>query len=337
MTHSTNLLTPLRHIAPLELTGNHPDAGALLAAYDRLAKPSPLPASRALTPAEVRKAVPWLGGKDGGFEYYEAAVNDTRLTLALLTAAAERGAIAVNHLQLTAVEPPAAVTVDTVSRHSLTLRARQVVLAVGPWLQQLAHGAGLPEVRLRPARGTHLVLRQPEPPLETAVILNHPTDHRPLVLSPWRGHLLLGTTDVACDPETIKRPLPAAADVAYLLEGLQVLAPDWPVTVTAAWAGVRPLLEADADSETVDLSRQDKLIDLAPGVLGIAGGKLTTFRAVAQRVCDVLEQRLGTPSGPASRFPHLTDPLASLSEEEQLLDAARHEMVATLDDLLASD
>jgi glycerol-3-phosphate dehydrogenase len=140
---------------------------------------------------------------------------------------------------------------------------------------------------------------------------------------------------VACDPETIKRPLPAAADVAYLLEGLQVLAPDWPVTVTAAWAGVRPLLAADADSETVDLSRQDKLIDLAPGVLGIAGGKLTTFRAVAQRVCDVLEQRLGTPSGPASRFPHLTDPLASLSEEEQLLDAARHEMVATLDDLLS--
>ena len=93
-------------------------------------------------------------------------------------------------------------------------------------------------------------------------------------------------------------------------------------------------LQLDSERETVDLSRQDKLLDLAPGVLGIAGGKLTTLRAVAQRVCDLLEQRLGTRSGPAARFPHLTDPLESLNQEEQMLDAARHEMVATLDDLL---
>jgi glycerol-3-phosphate dehydrogenase len=305
-----------------------------LAAYDRLAEPSPLPASRALTPAEVREAVPWLSGNEGGFEYHEAAASDTRLTLAFMTAAAERGAIVVNHLRVTAVEPPAAVAVDTLSRHSLTLRARHVVLAVGPWLQQFAHETGLPEVPLRPARGTHLVLRQPEPPLEIAVVLHHPADRRPLVLFPWRGHLLLGTTDAACDPETIKHPLPTRADVAYLLEGLRVLAPDWRVTVTAAWAGVRPLLAADSERETVDVSRQDKLLDLAPGVLGIASGKLTTLPAVAHRVCNLLEQRLGTPSGPAARFPHLTNPLASLSQEEQLLDASRHEMVATLDDLL---
>ena len=244
LTHSTKLLTPLRHIAPLELTGGLTETAALLAAYDRLAEPSPLPASRALTRAEVREALPWLSGNEGGFEYYEAAASDTRLTLAVLTAAAECGAIVVNHLRVTAVEPPAAVAVDTLSRHSVTLRARHVVLAVGPWLQQFAHETGLPEVPLLPARGTHLVLRQPEPPLEIAVVLHHPADRRPLVLAPWHGHLLLGTTDAACDSDTIERPLPTAADVAYLLEGLRVLAPDWPVTVTAAWAGVRPLLAA---------------------------------------------------------------------------------------------
>jgi glycerol-3-phosphate dehydrogenase len=334
LTHSTKLLAPLRHIAPLELTGDLTKTAVLLAAYDRLAEPSPLPASRALTRAEVREAVPWLSGNEGGFEYYEAAASDTRLTLAVLTAAAEHGAIVVNHLRVTAVEPPAAVAVDTLSRHSVTLRARHVVLAIGPWLQQFAHETGLPEVPLLPARGTHLVLRQPEPPLEIAVVLHHPADRRPLVLAPWHGHLLLGTTDAVCDPKTIERPLPTAADVAYLLEGMRVLAPDWPVAITAAWAGVRPLLAADSERETVDLSRQDRLLDLAPGVLGIAGGKLTTLRAVAQRVCDLLEQRLRTQSGPAARFPHLTDPLESLNQEEQLLDAARHEMVATLDDLL---
>lgn len=80
--------------------------------------------------------------------------------------------------------------------------------------------------------------RQPEPPPEIAVVLRHPADRRPQVLAPWRGHLLLGTTDAACDPGTSEQPLPAAADVAYLLDGLPVLAPDLEQQVQAYRAGL---------------------------------------------------------------------------------------------------
>jgi glycerol-3-phosphate dehydrogenase len=347
------LVAPLPHLIPLRsVTESAEEVERLLAAYDELAGAEPgVPRHRRLGADELRRRAPVLGDDPGdGFAYYEAVTDDARLTVSVLEAAVGRGAVAVNHAALAELRSSTgrveATVRDTLSGRVHGVTAGVAVLAVGAWLAEVAGAIGLPRGAVRPAKGAHVVLRQTEPALDVALVLRHPDDGRPVSLVPWKHHLVLGTTDVPCRADELDRPTPSAADVAYLLAALGSLAPTWQPEVTAAWAGVRPLWDDPSARTTADLSREDHLVELGDGVIGVAGGKLTTFRRLGRRVVDLVEARTGRgPTAPAL-YPRIADAMLDCRlepGEEPLVPglpfgvghlwiAARREMAVTLDD-----
>jgi glycerol-3-phosphate dehydrogenase len=353
--HAPTLVTPLPFLAPIAWMPQAADEiERLLAAYDGLAGPeSGLAHHRRVPSTELASRSPLLAGLEGdAFEYHEAVTDDARLTLAVLEAATRAGAIAVNHLALSRIDrtgPEVQVDLrDGSAGGELPVSASVLVLAVGPALSTLAAKLGLRPPALQPAKGVHVVLRQSSPPTASALLLVHPRDGRQLSLVPWRGHLVLGSTDTPCRTDEIDDPRPERTDVEYLLEALGAVLPRWRPEITAAWAGVRPLV-GDASARTADLSREDRIVDLAPGVVAVAGGKLTTFRPVARRVVDHLDEGTARPAGSAP-YPDLVDPLPASDttavdrhaasaprprlRPDQLRKAAAIAVASTLDDVV---
>ena len=170
--------------------------------------------------------------------------------------------------------------------------------------------------------------------------MRSPRDGRYLNTLPWHGHVLAGTTDTPASREEIDDPRPSAEDVAYVLDAVRPLYPDSDKRVRAAWAGIRPLINAGGVT-TVGLSREDEIASPEPGVLAVAGGKMTTYQAMARRTMDLVDREIGRRR--ASEEVALDDPLPPSGTRlvsdapftrGELEAAARHGMVETLDDLL---
>jgi glycerol-3-phosphate dehydrogenase len=330
------LVRPMPHLFPLRSRAHALAVRATLVAYDLLGS---RPRHRVLSSSEAAEQEPRLAGvaAHGAASYSEAQVDDVRLVFAALAAAAASGAVAVNHVaarRWTARGGGMHIELrDELAAASLVTQARVVVLAIGSWLD-----SSQAPVELRPAKGIHLVLK--ETPPRNAIIGRSPRDGRYLTIMPWHGHVLVGTTDTPASREELDDPRPNRDDVAYLLEGARPFYPDAAEHIRAAWAGIRPLVDARA-TNTARLSREEQIVSPEPNVYAIAGGKLTTFRAIGRRVLDIVDERLGRP--PQRTAVALVDPLPidglALAPDlpftqEQLIAGARLGMVATLDDLL---
>ena len=336
--NAPTLVRPLAQRIPIEPIADIADGFAhLLETYTQL--------------AGERTSLPPHRRRRDAFEYYEAVTEDFRLTLAVLRAAAARGATVVNHVRLVGLESGSdavrAELRDELARERFTATARGVVLAVGARIGELARKLGrADDAPVRPSRGTHVVLRLDGRRLPTAIATRHPDDGRPIFVLPWKGHVLLGTTDTPCGREGPAEAPATRQDVAYLLDGIRPVLPDG-CEPAAAWTGVR-CLYADRDGgSTVDLSRGDRLLELAPRVVAVTGGKLTTFRPVARRALRLAVASCGLEAAPRpARFPQLREtlPAAGRGDDEllpglelgraALRAAARDELAATLDDVL---
>jgi glycerol-3-phosphate dehydrogenase len=352
--HAADLVRPQPFLIPRQTTPDPPElVERVLASYDALSSSQTLPGHRTVDVDEFAARAPILTATDSASEYYEAQTDDARLVLSILAAAVERGALLANYLEVTQLESSENATRVTlrdtrVDGSTLSLDVHHVVVAVGAWLQQFCVTSGFSFAELCPGKGTHLVLEQPDgAPLTTGLVVRHPDDGRLVTLSPWNGHLLLGSTDAECDPSQLAELYPEPAEIEYLIEALRALAPDWTPHVTAAWSGVRPLL-GHHGSQTGDLSREDHLIDLAPAITAIVGGKLTTFHRLAQRTVDRVEDSAGWPRRAPASFPRLQEPLNAAEPQPNraplvhslpfrlahLRCLAQSEMVVTLDDVL---
>lgn len=339
------LVTPMPFLLPLRTVMDRAKGLIALPLYERLAGRSALPRHRTVRGSELQRRVPHLAHVDTAVEYFDAVTDDARLTMTVLRTAAERGAVIANHIALEHLVHAAGETrahVADASGDRFEIRCRLAVLAVGAWLSEIAPRQGWDGVRVRPAKGIHLVLRA-SAPLEAAVVVRHPNDGRYLFLIPWKGQILFGTSDTAAGPADLRGPRADPADVTYALACLKAWFPEWQPDIRAAWAGLRPLIDETVVG-TADISREDRILEPAPGAVVIAGGKLTTFRAIARRALDIVDLRLGGRRKP-STYPMLEDPLASSLPGERLipelpltlhhlLRACREEMPLTLDDLL---
>ncbi|MDP9379509.1 MAG: glycerol-3-phosphate dehydrogenase/oxidase [Chloroflexota bacterium] len=349
LANAPGLVAPLSYVAPLRAVLEPASmVGQLLSAYDDLSPDPPgLPHHRRLTEEEVLALLPFMrDAPGGGFEYHEGVTDDARLTIAVLKAAVAAGATPVNHVKLVGLrssEGSVDVEVrDTIGGEIISLSPRAVVLAAGAWLGQLG-GSGVPEAPIRPSKGTHVVLAQTSPPIRPAIVLSHPADARPLSVVPWKRHLLLGSTDTECQDADLGCPQPTGEEVTYLLDALRHALPEIQPEVTAAWAGVRPLVEEEG-AATAGVSREHRLVPVAPHVVAILGGKLTTFRRVAE---DAVDDAFGRHTR-RHPYPVLTDDLHASELPEQgeplfpslpytrdhLRLVAETEMVASLDDAL---
>ncbi len=246
-----------------------------------------------------------------GFLYFDARADDARLTLTLArTAAFEFGAVVANYtpvVRLTtggngsangAVVRPA----PDDATGEFPIRARVVVNATGVWADLVrALDEGSDPHTIRPAKGVHVTVPADRLPSDIAAVFPVPKDRRSIFVVPWPGTDLvyLGTTDTdysgplddpACTPE----------DVDYLLEAANNLTTSHLVRadVTGVWAGLRPLLAPPAkgghvSERTADLSRRHTVSTSTHGVVTVTGGKLTTYRKMAQDTVDVVVSRLG--------------------------------------------
>jgi len=160
-----------------------------------------------------------------------------------------------------------------------------VIDAGGAWAGQLATGGP----RLRPLRGSHLLLPAWRLPLAQAISLMHPGDGRPVFAFPWEGATLVGTTDVDHRDGLALEAAITRPELDYLLHALQAQFPELGLgeeDVIATYAGVRPVVDSGTGDAPSTLGREHA-VWCGKGLVGVTGGKLTTFRAIA---LDVLRQ-----------------------------------------------
>ena len=236
-------------------------------------------------------------GLVGAARYFDCGTDDARLTLVNLVAAHRLGAVIANQAQVTRLRQAgglvsgASVT-DRIGGAEIEVQARVVICAAGPWTDAVLGRVGT-ERWLRPTKGVHIIVPAERAPTRSALAFTSPRDGRFLYLIPWQGHVLIGSTetDFAGDPDEV---CATADDVAYLLEAAGQAFPEAHLTasdVISTFAGLRPLIDAAAVAN-YQVSREHHVAEVAPGLIAIAGGKLTTYREMADDVVHALAHHL---------------------------------------------
>ena len=288
-----HLVRPIPFTLPVYPDG--PDSPALLrlglAGYDLLAGTLGIRRHRALSRDRLIEAEPALRGRglQTGFRYFDAITNDARLTLAIALSAIDHGAAAANYVEAVSLETTNGRVSglncrDLAGAQDLTVRARAVAGAAGPWTDQLRAMVDAP-ASLRPTKGIHVVV--PRERLHTNSVVAFYWAERPLFAVPSGRHTYVGTTDTDWrgDPTGVEAN---ADEVAHVLEAVnanfdvELTASD----VSATWAGVRPLVTAEGSPSPSDVSRDYEIADGPPGMYTICGGKLTSARAMAADLVD---------------------------------------------------
>ncbi|HEV8065278.1 MAG TPA: FAD-dependent oxidoreductase, partial [Acidimicrobiales bacterium] len=183
---------------------------------------------------------------------------------------------------------------------TIDVKARAVVNATGIWADELRSVDHVTDRHeLRPAKGIHLSVARHKVPCDVAAIIPVRQDKRSIFVVPWGEHTYLGTTDTDYEGP-LDDPAVTEQDVAYIINAVNGVV-DKPISaadVTGTWAGLRPLLAGQPgkhkpSERTADLSRRHRVIGDADGLVTITGGKLTTYRKMAEDTVDALADVLG--------------------------------------------
>jgi glycerol-3-phosphate dehydrogenase len=260
----------------------------------RLAARTPtwLPRTHWADPAETHAKLPALSPSRGSYIHVDGALeDDARLVVALARTAAAHGARIVTHCSALSLARDGAQVRDELSGEVSEIKARAVVVAAGVW-----SGGLVPDVPVKPSKGAHLVLRAEafdHPKAGLNLLLPGTINRFVFAIPRPDGTVLVGLTD---DPVDAVEDEPAVtdADEKFLLEMIST-GLTRPVTaddVIGRYAGLRPLLGGGDESSSADLSRRHALLD-RDGVLVIVGGKLTTYRRMAQDAVDRVVETLG--------------------------------------------
>lgn len=262
--------------------------------YDLLCSGRNLGNSTWLSKAEVLERVPALTPTDlnGAVRYYDGFTNDARLAIDTLRSAANAGAVVLNYCRFKNATRTQEWLCDVEDRRTqtpFTVRARAVVNATGPWADGLPHSG----VKLRATKGIHLVVDRARVPVPDTVVMTE--GKRILFAIPWGERTILGTTDTDYRG-SLDTVLADAADIGYVLGITNTFFPQANLAagdVISAWAGLRPLI-ANPNGKPSDISRSHDIKNPEPGWWDVAGGKLTTYRLMAEQTVDriVREQRL---------------------------------------------
>jgi len=283
--------------------------------YDRLAGRRNMQRHRHLSREQVLELAPGLvaDGLREGFIYYDGQTNDARLTIALLRTAAEYGAVIANYAEVTSFlvengKVQGAQVCDHLSGQKGTIQARHVVNATGIYSEEVETLLGeSPQAHIEPSKGVHLVFSREDVKIgDDAIVLPETDDRRLLFLIPWQSRVLFGTTDSGSGD--LSRPLATREDIAYLMNHLnRYLAVDLSERhIVSTYAGYRPLVRPGRGTKhsPARLSRTHAVLEGPSGLVTIVGGKLTTYRKMAQDTVDVLCRRDGRAlTRPTQRLP----------------------------------
>ncbi|MQW76004.1 FAD-dependent oxidoreductase [Nocardioides sp. dk4132] len=296
-----HLVRPVAFLYPLHHAWERPYVGAGVALYDAMAmsgrQDMGLPRHKHLFRKQVARMAPDLRTEDlhGAIRYYDCQVDDARLVMTLARTAAANGAHVATRTQVTGFLREGERVVGVTARDlengvDLQIRARTVINAAGVWtdeVQELLGGDARLDVDA--SKGVHLVVPRDRIRSECGFITK--TEKSVLFVIPWGLYWIIGTTDTAWDLD-LAHPAASRADIDYLLAHVNTLLRD-PLDhedVVGVYAGLRPLLkpvvrEGDL-GETTKLSREHTVAAPVPGLVLVAGGKLTTYRVMAKDAVD---------------------------------------------------
>jgi glycerol-3-phosphate dehydrogenase len=274
-----------------------------LKVYDFLANVSKHERRSMLSKEKTLEKEPLLkkeGLKGGGY-YVEYRTDDSRLTIEVLKEAVARGARAVNYAKVEDLlynksgNLVGAKVVDQVTGNTYKMYAKKIVNAAGPWVDTLRTIDGSKKGKsLHLTKGIHLVIDGTRFPMKQAIYFDTTNgDKRMIFAIPRDGKVYVGTTDTTYTKDPVN-PRMTREDRDYLLEAINGMFPEAQLTsedVESSWAGVRPLIHEDGKSPS-EISRKDEIFLSHTGLITIAGGKLTGYRKMAERVVDLVGKQL---------------------------------------------
>jgi glycerol-3-phosphate dehydrogenase len=309
-----HLVEPYPFIVPIYQQSNrnydHPlkmRAGMFL--YDLLAGRHNFARHRRLSVKEALEFAPQLDpqGLRGALLYYDAQTDDARLVVEIIKAAHNHGACIANYAKLERFTHDArgqingAQVSDGLTGANFNLQARQCINATGVWTDELrelttdqSNNQGGNGKRVRPSKGVHLTISAERLKVHSAWLIPALTGHRFYFVVPWQGRVNIGTTDTDYD-ENKDAPGVVNEEVTEILAAINAYFPAAqlePADVITAWAGLRPLISDGANKSTAAVSREEEIFESRDGLLSIAGGKLTTYRLMAERIVDRAITRL---------------------------------------------
>ncbi len=253
----------------------------------------------------TREPLAAIEGNGGAVVYFEFLTDDARLTLANARSAAADGACILTYAPVTSIELEQGRAVGVHCESALEgetlgafVRGSVIVNAAGPWVDAIRALEGADEgPRLALTRGIHLVLPRERLPISRTVLMNA-IDKRPIFAVPRGEVTYLGTTDTFHDTCEYW-PSIEPEDVEYLLEATSRsfrTDPITPADVVSSWTGLRPLV-SQAGKSPSEISRRDEVWTGPGGILSIAGGKLTAYRRMVERVTDSVIERIQDEQG----------------------------------------
>lgn len=310
--------------------------------YDLLCRDGNFLPSQSLTADQTLAAAPGLCTErlSGAVRYADALTNDARLVLDTLRSAERHGASLLNYTRYYTAHREGGSwrcqVEDLIAGRPAVIQARTIVNATGPWAQQIPDSS----VRLRLSKGIHVVIPRARLPVNDAVVLSE--GRRILFVLPWGEHVILGTTDTDYEapPEEV---VVHRQDIDYVLGVVNASFPRLNLNVhdlISYWAGLRPLV-AKQDGSPSDISRAHEIRESRPGWWDVTGGKLTTYRLMAEQAVDQLQARLGQRTRcPTAETPLLDQPSPYSGIEPPPISRAavehyvRNEWAMTLEDVM---
>lgn len=226
----------------------------------------------------------------GSTRFADAVTDDSRLVIRVLKEAVNDGAVCLNYAKVTDVikenDKVSGVGIQLETGESIDVKATVVVSATGAWADEFRVKLGASE-KIRPLRGSHLVLHSWRLPVSQSITLKHPDDGRSMFIFPWEGMTVVGTTDLDNPKLNGKEPFIHDEEVEYLLSAANKLFPSAQLErddIVSTFAGVRPIVSGGALNPSSE--KRDHSIWDDQGLVTVSGGKLTTFRLIA---LDVLK------------------------------------------------
>ena len=303
-----HLSKPLRFLVPVYSSSERSPLGASrlkLAAglwlYDLLAGRRNIGRHRWLSRENALEQAPTLEprGLRGAFVYYDCLTDDARLVIEVIKAAAAHGALVANYVRARGFrrDDDGVSKVEMEDKRegtSFELRAKVVVNAAGVWSDEVSRlsDAKVPK-RLRPSKGIHVVVPSERLQNQTAVLIPSLGESRFLFVIPWQCRTVIGTTDTDYAGD-LDDPQAQPDEVDRIIKSAARAFPDARLStedVISTFAGLRPLIAADGQS-TKELSRKEEIFEGDSGLVTITGGKLTTWRRMAEQVADFVVRRL---------------------------------------------
>jgi glycerol-3-phosphate dehydrogenase len=239
----------------------------------------------------------------GSCYYTDTVVDDARLVIRVLQESITSGAEAINYVKATTLikdpetEQVIGVSIEdssnninkTKDKKLFHLKSSVIINATGAWADKLRSEV-INEQRIRPLRGSHLIVSQTKIPVEAALTILHPRDKRPVFIFPWEGVTVIGTTDLDHHENLDREASISQDEISYLLQAVHKSFPSNKVSlqdIISTFSGIRPVISSDKDfSKQASKERRDHAIWADNALVTASGGKLTTFRLTAIEAMD---------------------------------------------------